>query len=91
MSEYLRREQDEINAANAEHDVENSRKLEARVKELEEMITLVQEALSVQIEINTDHGDRLHNLEEKERARARDEHARNEHLDFVNSEGLGET
>ncbi len=46
-----------------------------RIKELEEAIK--------------HHGDRLHQLEEKERARARDEHARNEHLDFLDSEGLG--
>jgi len=37
------------------------------------------------------HGDGLHALEEKESARARADHARGEHLDFVNSEGLGET
>ena len=32
---------------------------------------------------------RLYQLEEKERERARDEHAREEHLDFLDSEGLG--
>ena len=35
--------------------------------------------------------DRIEELEEKESARARADHARSEHLDFVNSEGLGET
>ena len=47
-----------------------------KIGELEEMMILVQKFLKEQIEINEHYADRLHALEEKERARARDEHAR---------------
>jgi hypothetical protein len=50
-------------------------KHEKRIAELEESITHILE--------------RLHQLEEKERERARIEFQREQALDFINSEGLG--
>ena len=43
-----------------------------------------------ELEISMKHVlERLHNLEEKERERAREKHQQEEALDFENSEGLG--
>ena len=62
LSEWLRKEQDEMNAANAMYANEARQKAEYRISQLEESIPHILE--------------RLHALEEKERARAREEHER---------------
>ena len=67
MSEELRREQDEINAADKAHATRIRSKLNDRIVDLETSLTHVL--------------DRLHQLEEKERARSRDEHAEEMNLD----------
>lgn len=81
MTEHLRREQDELTAANATHQHTKLQKLSKAYANLYCEVTELKVA-------NEELARRLFALEEKELQRARDEHQKEQFLDWKNSEGL---
>jgi len=64
--------------------------LYAEIPEIKRNIRELREKLTNQQINNTALAERIFQLEEKERARSREDHDREAALDFKNAEGLGE-